>query len=148
MIPICKWGKLRHKVLGKLPEITKSSSSWYRIEYKPIGSWISTLGLVSIAASKMWLKPTIYYYFSPCCGTTGLNECYHLGVSQVVIIRWQLWLESNEDVTGLDIWNSSSLTNLAPLQGWWDLLGPGCPFTVSMQSSSVGSLGFLTASWS
>lgn len=78
MIPICKWGKLRHKVLGKLPEITKSSSSWYRIEYKPIGSWISTLGLVSIAALKNVIKTNNLLLFLSVLWDNRA-QCYHLG---------------------------------------------------------------------
>lgn len=57
----------------------------------------------------------------------GAQWVFSLGASQAVLIRWQLGLESNEDITGPIIWNVSSLTSLAPLQGWLGLRGAGCP---------------------
>lgn len=144
-------------VLGNMPKTTKPSSSWDRAEYKPIGSWISTVALASIAALKnQWLKPTIYYYFSQFCGTTGLNEGSHLGplkqLSSDGSWGWsqmQTWLGRSSEI--------SSLTSLAPLQGWLGLRGAGCPSlslsppSLSMwiawafsQHHALKTVGFLT----
>lgn len=73
------------------------------------------------------------------------QEVLSLGVSQAATTRQQLGLESKEDITGRHLkWFFTPM--LAHQQEWLELLGAGCPLSLSPQSISVGSLCLLTAS--
>ena len=48
----------------------------------------------------------------------SLAWLFSLETFQVVVMRWQLWLGSSEDSTGLDVMGASSLTYLVSQLGW------------------------------
>jgi hypothetical protein len=48
----------------------------------------------------------------------SLAWLFSLETFQEVVMRWQLWLGSSEDSSGLDVMDASSLTYLVSQLGW------------------------------